>query len=112
MAGMNTFLVECVFHWSCKTEKGRQRISLSCDLEMPFPPSVGLCIEIGEELPSPKITEVVWCHATKKLCVTGSVRLKNWSSDLFESLVEDIRQAGPEYEPTLFNDDWMYAIRR
>jgi hypothetical protein len=110
MAGMSTFLVECVFHWSCHTEKGRQRIALSCKLEMPFPPSVGLCIEIKEELPSPKIAEVVWCHASQKFHVMGRVRLKNWSSDLFESLIADIRNAGPGYDPTLFNDDWMYAI--
>lgn len=106
---MNTFVVDCTFFWSCVTEKGYQRIALSCDLELPFAPHVGMCIQIADEIPSPKITEVLWEHAEQKFSIGGRVRLKDWDSKLFESLLDDIRQAGDGYDPTLYDDNWIYA---
>ena len=102
------FCVECTFHWSCETEKGHQRIAVSFDTEMPFSPSVGICIGIGDEVPVAKIKQVIWDHARQVFCIYGRSRLKGWDSKLFESLLDEIRDAGSGYDPTLYDDNWIY----
>lgn len=106
--GYGLFRVLGTLHWSCNTEKGHQRIATEVDIKLPFPPFVGLCIQLGDEVPSPKIKSVVWCHHEQAFHIHAKMRLNDWGSQLFESLVTDIRDAGPEYEPTLYDDNWMY----
>jgi hypothetical protein len=107
--GSGLFRVTGTLHWSCQTEKGHQRIAMEVDMELPFPPFVGLCIQIEDEIPSPKIKEVVWCHHEQSFNIYARMRLKDWDSKLLESLLNDIRRAGPEYRPTLYDDNWMYG---
>jgi hypothetical protein len=106
--GYGLFRVLGALHWSCNTEKGHQRIAMEVDIGLPFPPFVGLCIQLGDEVPSPKIKSVVWCHHEQAFHIHATMRLRNWGSELFESLVKDIRNAGPNYEPKLYDDNWMY----
>jgi hypothetical protein len=107
--GSGLFRVTGDLHWSCQTEKGHQRIAAGVDMELPFPPFVGLCIQIDDEIPSPKIKKVVWCHRDQSFSIHAGMRLKDWDSKLFESLLKDIRCAGAGYFPTLYDDNWMYG---
>ena len=110
-AGSGLYRVEFVFDWSAKTEKGFQRICADAVLHVPFVPTVGQRIELSEELPSPKIKEVVWQHCDWTFYAHCRMKLKDWDSRLFESLMQDIRNAGLGLEPTLFDDNWMYGLR-
>jgi hypothetical protein len=107
-AGSGLHRVQFTLHWSADTEKGRQRICASVTLSIPFVPAVGQCIQLADDLPSPKIKEVVWRHWDETFSAHCRMRLKDWDSKLFESLLDDIRNAGLGMEPKLFNDNWMY----
>ena len=107
-AGSGLHRVEFTLHWSADTEKGRQRICARVALSIPFVPAVGQCIELADDLPSPKIKEVVWRHWDQTFSAHCRMRLKDWGSKLFESLLDDIRNAGLGMEPRLFNDNWMH----
>lgn len=109
--GSGLYRVECVFHWSARTDKGHQRICADAVLHLPFVPAVGQCIKLAEELPSPKIKQVVWQHWESSFYAHCRKRLKDWDSKLFESLMKDIRDAGLGLEPKLFDDNWMYEIK-
>jgi len=107
--GSGVFRVTGFFHWSCQTEKGHQRISLEVDMELPFSPFVGLLIQIGDDIPWPKIKGVEWRHDEQSFSIYATKRLKDYSSKLFESLLDDIRRLGPEYRPILFDDNCSYG---
>ncbi len=106
--GSGLHRVEFALHWSAETEKGRQRIYARVALSIPFVPGVGQCIELADDLPSPKIKEVVWRHRDQTFSAHCRMRLKGWDSKLFESLLDDIRNAGLGMEPRLVDDNWMY----
>lgn len=108
-AGSGGFRVIGALHWSCRTEKGRQRISTRVDLRMPFAPFVGMHFAIDHETPCPKIKEVEWLHSEQLFHIYGTVRLNRMDSKSFELLVGEIREAGPEYDPKLHDDNWMYG---
>lgn len=103
-----SFLVGCTIYWSCKTEKGYQRIAMSCDLEMPFAPVVGLHIQLDEEMPSAEVEEVTWCVKQKSFHVMAVCDLHGWGSKLFESLLNEIKAVNERYEPELYDDNWIY----
>jgi len=109
--GSGLHRVEFTLHWSADTEKGRQRICARVTLNVPFVPMVGQCIQLADDLPSPKIKEVVWRHFDETFSAQCRMRLKDWDSKLFESLVGDIRGAGLGMEPKLFDDNWMDQIK-
>jgi len=102
------FLVEFTFFWSAKTEKGYQRIAMSCEKEIPFVPVVGMHIDIGGELPAPKLTEVVYKIEDDVFSCGGDVELFDWDSQLFESLMDGIRKQGADYSPELYDDNWLH----
>lgn len=104
----SSFLVECSLHWSCKTDKGYQRIAMSCDLEMPFVPFVGMVIQLHDEMPSTEIEEVAWCTKRRSFYVMAACDLNGWSSKLFESLLNEIKAVDQRYDPELYDDNWIY----
>ena len=88
------FNCELLAHF--RTDVGIQyrRFCVDAKFTLPFPPFLGMFVELISHEPSPKIVGVSWQIETGKFLLDGECLLEDWNEYQMESLADDYKKAG------------------